>query len=524
MTHTSFSTKPELFFCLCAPIGVNLDRVTDALSAQLSIYGYETRIIKLTEMLSVLDPKLPSTFKTLFDRYDRRIKSANRIRKATSDAVMAATSLFMIRSERATISGKESKAANGVAYIIKQLKRPEEIALFRKIYGEHVFQLSAYADEASRRVTLAQEMRDFDPASTRISGFEGKALQLIRRDEREDIESGQQLQDVFPLADVFIDASTPDATKAEINRFIDLIFGYNFYSPSRQEYGMFLAKAASFRSADLSRQVGAAACSEAGETLVMGCNEVPSPYGGSYWEGDAGDARDFKVGSDTNDEFRHRLLGDILQSLSEINLLSPGYALPSREFISRIKKEKKRDFKKTLLLMDLVEYGRMLHAEMNAITDAARRGVRLDGSTLYCTTFPCHLCAKHIIASGIKRVVYIEPYPKGYTQELYRDAIFVGRCEEPVPGRVVFEPFIGIAPFRYRDFFEKGRRKDDVGKAKEWQRGAPYPSIVTVKDSYISDEEVNLLALMVLFAKAKLLLPDSYKKRVRSIARKRSAG
>lgn len=53
-----------------------------------------------------------------------------------------------------------------------------------------------------------------------------------------------------------------------------------------------------------------------------------------------------------------------------------------------------------------------MHAEMFAITDAARRGLSVRDATLYCTTFPCHMCARHIIASGIRKVVYIEPYPK----------------------------------------------------------------------------------------------------------------
>ena len=73
---------------------------------------------------------------------------------------------------------------------------------------------------------------------------------------------------------------------------------------------------------------------------------------------------------------------------------------------------------------------------------------------LYCTTFPCHICAKHIVASGIGRVVYLEPYPKSYAAELHKDSIDVDP-EEPTH-RVRFEAFIGVSPYRYRDLFEKG--------------------------------------------------------------------
>jgi deoxycytidylate deaminase len=107
--------------------------------------------------------------------------------------------------------------------------------------------------------------------------------------------------------------------------------------------------------------------------------------------------------------------------------------------------------------MDLLEFGRDIHAEMSAICDAARNGLSLGGSSLYTTTFPCHLCAKHIVASGIRRVVYLEPYPKSYAQELHEDSIEVeGNADTK---RVNFAPFIGISPYRYRDLFEKGRRK-----------------------------------------------------------------
>ena len=50
-------------------------------------------------------------------------------------------------------------------------------------------------------------------------------------------------------------------------------------------------------------------------------------------------------------------------------------------------------------------YSNTVHAEMSAICLAARTGVRLEGATLYCSLFPCHSCAIHIIQAGIKRVV-----------------------------------------------------------------------------------------------------------------------
>src|SRR5512145_213066 len=52
------------------------------------------------------------------------------------------------------------------------------------------------------------------------------------------------------------------------------------------------------------------------------------------------------------------------------------------------------------------ELCRGLHAEQNAIIQAAKHGTNIDGATLYCTTMPCIICTKMIINAGIKKVVY----------------------------------------------------------------------------------------------------------------------
>lgn len=57
------------------------------------------------------------------------------------------------------------------------------------------------------------------------------------------------------------------------------------------------------------------------------------------------------------------------------------------------------------------ELCRALHAEQNAIITAARYGVNIDGSVIYINTQPCSVCAKMIINSGIKEIVYKNPYP-----------------------------------------------------------------------------------------------------------------
>lgn len=74
---------------------------------------------------------------------------------------------------------------------------------------------------------------------------------------------------------------------------------------------------------------------------------------------------------------------------------------------------------------------RTIHAEMGAITFAAREGLRLMGCTLYCTHAPCLDCAKAIINTGIKRIVYETPYRKTEGIELLRSiGIIVEQWQE----------------------------------------------------------------------------------------------
>ena len=63
-----------------------------------------------------------------------------------------------------------------------------------------------------------------------------------------------------------------------------------------------------------------------------------------------------------------------------------------------------------------------VHAEQNAVIQAARIGVALSGATLYCTHQPCVICAKIIINAGITRVVFAEGYPDEFALSLFKEA------------------------------------------------------------------------------------------------------
>ena len=66
---------------------------------------------------------------------------------------------------------------------------------------------------------------------------------------------------------------------------------------------------------------------------------------------------------------------------------------------------------------------RTIHAEMNAILQAARHGININGSTLYCKMTPCHVCAQAVINAGIKRVVCRKDYHGATeTKNLFKEA------------------------------------------------------------------------------------------------------
>ena len=63
-----------------------------------------------------------------------------------------------------------------------------------------------------------------------------------------------------------------------------------------------------------------------------------------------------------------------------------------------------------------------VHAEQNAIVQAAKLGITLEGATLYCTHQPCSMCSRMIINSGITRVVYEKGYPDEFSLKLFSEA------------------------------------------------------------------------------------------------------
>jgi len=484
--------NPELVFGIVGPIGVDLDAVMEALSRALKDVGYQLNPIHLTDLIEDRRIRVKRDFSTYYSRYHSLIQYANAYRKlAKSAAAMAGVAIVKIRELRAKTTGSEATPARGTAYIVRQFKRPEEIELMRRVYGRKFIQVSVFGGPTDRRRVMMEKIRRYEASPKTDAECEAQAIKLIDIDhnQKDDI-NGQRIADVFHLGDVFVDGIDPTKADETIRRFIRAFFGDTKASPNKDEYGLYMAAAAALRSADLSRQVGAAIFSKNGEIISIGCNEVPKAGGGTYWIDDQPPIfRDVEIGVDANQDRKTEIIYDLVVRMAKEGFLSSA--------ITKLKDPQKQvdallsnSMLKESQIMDIIEFGRMIHAEMLAISDAARLGRATKHATLFCTTFPCHLCAKHIVAAGIDRVVFLEPYPKSYAEKLHNDSI---TFETNASEKVLFQPFMGISPRRYRDIFEKRTaRKDEKGKAKDWYEGKPVPLVEDRSPAYIANEEPSI--------------------------------
>ena len=146
---------------------------------------------------------------------------------------------------------------------------------------------------------------------------------MIQIDEQEGSKLGQSVRDSFPRGDFFVDARSVERLQASVARYVHLLFGHPFETPTRDEFAMFHAYAAALRSADLGRQVGVAITNKAGSILAVGCNDVPKVGGGLYWNGETPDDRDFVKGFDSTSKFKRRLLAQALNRLRDAGWRPP---------------------------------------------------------------------------------------------------------------------------------------------------------------------------------------------------------
>ncbi len=448
---TIFTNDSELVLGLITTVGTDVEDLISIMKDCLNKFHYSTEVISVSkDILSQFEPNFRPEGMNEYDRISHYMGLGNRIRKEAHDNSVLMSGVAAYVNQKREVLGLQQAPRKRVAYIVKSIKHPSEVQRLRAIYGDGAHFLGI-TSSYERRISFLK----------RKGIPENKAQELLDRDENENIGHGQHTQEAFQLSDYFFDIKdSNDYIKNCVSRLMDLLFGEPFYTPSFDEYAMFMAYATSLRSADLSRQVGAVIAKN-NEILASGVNDCPKAFGGLYWPiqqidgafSDIDGGRDYTNGYDRNKIEQKKIIEAILKSLKKSS---------TNANIEAVKKAG---------IGDLTEYGRVVHAEMEALLMCSRNNISCEGAELFVTTFPCHNCAKHIIAAGIKRVVYIEPYPKSKTFDFYKTEIS-NRFEKE---KVLFEPFVGVGPSKYIDLFamksrkcySRTRKKDDGTKA-DW--------------------------------------------------------
>lgn len=518
----------ELVFAFAYAVGTASDPVLDSFENALSQFGYEIVRIKLSDLFQregeALGLDLELKDEPYFDRIFTRMEAGNRLceyaQRPDFNALVGVDEINRLRRSK---GGGASEPRNRTAYLVSSLKRPEEVDLMRDVYGVGFFLVGIYAPEQERLMSLVGKSGISD---------ETKARELILKDQTEKNKFGQNTRDTFALADLFLSQNISEC-RQHVDRFADLIFANPFITPTQDEQNMFIAYSSSLRSGDLSRQVGASLTTPDGDVLAVGCNDVPKFGGGLYWPG-VNDQRDHVRGFDSNEKRRDEIIRELLplirteeemtlERFREILLAVKSEANADRiqavvndedacrKLAALFRKYKEpdlqsaKDLLKDTSLFSLTEFGRTVHAEMDALLSCARSGRSPAGATLYATTFPCHNCARHLLAAGVARIVYIEPYPKSLAVRLHYDAIELGEkgLDHSAIGcrsRLSFEPFLGLGPRRYFDMFSlklsSGRKlerkeKRGNGEAVRWIRSPDQrPRVPMDPKSYLERENI----------------------------------
>lgn len=455
----------ELFLSICSPIGSLKEPVIEKLLNIIKIqYNYEVEHIKLSKFiddfsLEGYEESVDSSKSKIYNQYINKITKGNEIRSKYNNSYLAEKAIETIHFERLQIlkdkgisePKPEQFETKRKLFLIDSVKSKEELELFRKVYTENFYQISLFSSLEDRKKNLSSK------------GFKRDEIEkIIEIDDKQNFNYGQNVRGTFVEGDFFMRVSEDNIVEAEskIQRFFNLIFESSIVTPTIEEKSMYLAKSASGNSACLSRQVGASIVDKNDMLISTGWNDVPK-FGGNLYTSDyKKDNRCFNKGFCSNDLNKDQLVENLLDSLLNDDEIKEIFLKDSKQdetLIERIKQNLRNSKVK-----DLIEFSRSVHAEMHAIIQGSQlTGDKMIGGRLFCTTYPCHNCARHIIASGLKEVYFIEPYVKSLCLTLHNDSMTESENDDE---KVKILMFDGIAPRNYLIFFTNFTERKQNGK------------------------------------------------------------
>ncbi|MDP9892612.1 deoxycytidylate deaminase [Variovorax boronicumulans] len=466
----------EIVIALCGPMGTPLHSVAKVFKELLegNDYKYEqVTVIRLSDLIKK-HSGLPKTAST-----EELIDAGNKLREDHSSAVLAQLAVNEITIARAlrappvekprqlTFSGAEEIVVPAPpvrhCHIIDSIKTAGELRMLRSVYGDMLHVIGVYSPIELRIEQLKKKNED------------EHVHRLINRDSGEEVKHGQSVRETFPQADFFLraDTNTDAELQQRVRRFLDLMLGTRIITPTIAERAMYAAFSAARNSACLSRQVGAAITNDKGDILATGWNDVPKAFGGLYqsdnesakavddhrcWNKDGGKCY--------NDEEKDLIARTIIARLVDKQVVAEADRSAAEDVV-----------RKDTQLRGLIEFSRAVHAEMHALLNAgSTHGSQIRGGKLFVTTYPCHSCARHLVAAGVKEVYFVEPYRKSLATKLHPDAITEAEADAK---KVRIIPFDGIAPSRFLKFFSAPAigRKDPTNGTMRKPTGRPVTGI-----------------------------------------------
>lgn len=520
-------TSKELVLALIGYAGAGTSAAASRIGLLLEASGYVVKIIKFSDLISGLDgqpvKEIESGLKEGRSKFERATHFQDRgdgVRRKYGSFALSSAAVKSIKAARVDLDVNSQK----IAYILDSIKHPDEVNLLRRVYDSTFRLIAVHCDYDKRFSRLC----GVETSSAKYRGVGPSDVKKFMDRDAKDSENdnGQRVRDAFHLADFFLDNTLDSAAgagmNADIDRFINLLLGNGLVRPTSGEKAIYVAYASALQAACLSRQVGSALISSDGRLVATGKNDPPKFGGGTYDEDSTPDHRCFAwnfsngeisfVGCH-NDRKKADLYRDIsiwmaerlalpvaAKIVPEEIVLGQDAAVARRQTLQDAIGAAFMDVPDLLEGMpgvkDAIEYSRSIHAEMAALMAAARGGISTKGATMYVTVFPCHNCARHLVAAGVEAVFYIEPYVKSLAFELHSDSISSDGASQSgdASGRMVIAPFTGVGPRMYDDFFVKrGEIKGSGGVYKPQEDGEPFYAVRLRELNTVEDAAVGLV-------------------------------
>jgi len=334
----------------------------------------------------------------------------------------------------AELAWRAAKKAKSPRVVFDGIKREAEVRFFREQCASFcLIAVQCGRDERWKRAAdtyHAQGLTDKD--------FERDDM----RDQIEEVPYGQQVSLCVDDADIVVNnnahfskTAAVSALQQRVERYVGLLRRQPLSGPSADEIAMAMAYAQAEASECIKRHVGAVIVDQDGRLVSVGFNQNPLSMRACHEQ--YGHCRKDDLMARRLEELEGTFCPDCGQPLNSLGapFRCPGCGL---------------SLKGHYFADHGVRWCPALHAEERAIGLA--RGTDLRGCSLYATTFPCLNCAKLIADAGIRRLIYVEPYPEKESVALLENSVEVVPFEG-VKARAfhtLYKPYRAVMEDRYR--------------------------------------------------------------------------